>query len=479
MINQLRQVFRTYYTQWFFWFVVIFWLVQHGFLYLMFGQNSLFSLVSGPRTSPPVTLASSLTMILMTFPPNLLLGMMIGIQVKLQFANPRARLLPGFAAAHLLVAGGIITVVVASSACVIAWLSGAPILGMIGCILIMIAITSWACYFKMEYLGFIALIPLVFTFAPKYIGEIVLGGGPIISLGEVCIGLGALAALGVRLVMLSEEMPEYSSKMPSMTWDFKSRSGNRDLRQWEAQRIARSWILGWLRDVEFRLVFRRATAQGPLRRLLLRQLASGFSGLFLMLFQFGFVLFIFLIHHWLKAPPGPTSSQEPFWSWFLPQSFFLIVIPTIMLGSFWMGRWPLLVRESLLPLSRTDFIRDIARNNACDMACVATGHFVGLIVGLTLFQPQVLLIEFVLPSFVLTLAQYILLFYAMLWLVTFRSNAALLVVVALGFMTTGLIFAVVSSRDWSWFVLEVAVTLAAIAGFRWLAFRRWRNIELD
>ena len=55
------------------------------------------------------------------------------------------------------------------------------------------------------------------------------------------------------------------------------------------------------------------------------------------------------------------------------------------LGFSWMQDWPLLARESLFPVSRTTFIRDLALSRACNTAAAGVGHYLGIILTLALF----------------------------------------------------------------------------------------------
>ena len=95
--NQLRQVLRTYTTHWLCWVTVLLWLVLHVQL-------------------PSASEKALDYIVWMSLMANLTLGMGIGLMLKLQFANPRARLLPGFRVAHLVAAGAIVGAAIAIEA---------------------------------------------------------------------------------------------------------------------------------------------------------------------------------------------------------------------------------------------------------------------------------------------------------------------------------------------------------------------------
>ena len=205
--NQLCQVLRTYTTLCRSWMAVLLWLLIHVMLW-------------GPRlwSSEPL---SELLLEIMCIPlmGSVALGTIMGRMLKLQFVNPRARLLPGFRAAHLVVAGAIVGAAIAIQAVLVPPGGGAvEPLALLSLTLLAIVAAAWIAYL-MSPVGRGLIMALVFAsiFAqPQYITGLIqaLNDSPIVCLGIACVGLAAMAALGVRLWMLSEEMPEYSRQVP-------------------------------------------------------------------------------------------------------------------------------------------------------------------------------------------------------------------------------------------------------------------------
>jgi hypothetical protein len=472
MASRFLAALRTYATRRDFWFLGACCLLP---LYVAMA-------FAGRRTSD--TAWDTMSYLLFFLSVNAVPGMMVGMQLKLQFANPRARLLPGFAAPHLLAAGAIVAAVVVLEVGVLASARGASALAVTGFALVVIAAAAWACsavHAALSWLSAILAAGLVVAsvYFARSIEAHLLGGNPIASLAEVCIGLAALAVLGWRLWVLSEEEPGYSRRLPASIWDFTSRAASRDRRQLEAQAIARSPTRGWLYDLGLRLALRWGTASGPLRRLLLHQAAGGFSGLFFAPVQVVFLLYFFWLQRWPEGAHATGSGLA-----LLMVSFFPVLMAMSVLGGVWARRLPYLARESLHPLSRTAFVRSFIGSGACDTAAVAAGHCAGIVVGLALFHPQWPPITLVLPYLAMTVVQYFAMYCVTLWLISFRSYWVLV----LGNLLTipssaGLVVAAVSASEEFWspvrIALALATTVAAVAVLHRLTLRRWCRMELD
>ena len=166
-------------------------------------------------------------------------------------------------------------------------------------------------------------------------------------------------------------------------------------------------------------------------------------------------------------------------------SFLPLQMVLVMLGALWLGRWPYLARESLWPLGRRDFVRDLARSMACDMAPAAGVHCAMIVVWLKLICPQGPLTGFVLPWLALTMAQYVVVYCLMFWLVSFRRLWVVILemlgvsVLSMALVIAGLFFA--DEGFWSPVNVTAAIIVTALAVtllYR-LAFRRWCHVDLD
>lgn len=467
--NQLFQVLRAYATHSTSRILLGLWLFFHGCIWVagFLGQ------VQGDQQLPTM-----LTVMLLV--SNLILGRMLSGMLQWQFANLQARLAPNYAGSHLVVAGGIAGAAIATEAVLVsAWTGPTGLLAQLSLSVLAISIGAWTTY-SSSPLGSLLYVTAIFApvIAQTYVAAAmeVLTDRPLVSLGIGGVGLLTLAALGVRLRTFREDMREGPQEL-ALDRDLTSRTDDHSRRRREAQVIARSRTTGWLRDAQFRLVLRRSAGTHPWRRLLLRQAASGFSCVSAMTMVFSYILFVLLF----QSLRGRSTGGD--------NGFVLIFGPLlttlIMQAVSWDQYWPNLARESLRPVSRKDFIGDLARSMALDMAGAAAAHCALLVVWLKLFSPQGAVHGLLLPWLALTVVQYVLAYCLMLWLLTFRSLWALL----LGFaaacgIPTVLVVSALSLTEhnlWSPLGLAVAIIVTALGSVLLYqsAFRRWCYAELD
>jgi hypothetical protein len=453
MANQLWQVFRTYITSRIFWFWVGYWI--------------LMCVIACLNKNHTPTKPGSIFIPLF---PSFMLGIMVGGHLKTQFSNPRARMLPDFAIAHLIVPGIIIAAMITLDAVIITWAWGCSFLTAAGFVLIMLAPIFWSVYLNQFIFSLLLQIPFfVLVFAPQYFIGTILIADPISASLLVFFGLAIFAALGMSLLKLNEDMPGYSHPTLGFNWDLTTKEGRRNRRQWDAQSINSSKFWGWLYDFEFRLAFRWLSDKAPFRRLLLNQLAEDFSCLFLALIMFLGITFIYSSSHNLRSALIDSFSL----------SFVAIVAMAVICG-IWLRRWPYLSRELLLPVSRKDFVRDIVRSNAFDMAAIACAQVAGIILGTLLSGSDKPFIGFVLPHIAMVIAQYAILCFLILWLVAYRRYLLVAVVNLVGIIIlVALISAAIYSGEIIKWMIALGIVVVTSTIYYQLAFRRWYNIELD
>ncbi|MBN1589576.1 MAG: hypothetical protein JW888_08685 [Pirellulales bacterium] len=471
--NRLYQVLRTYTTRLVFWLIVAIWLgtllvlpagAKHGLSF-----PDLVDLVAH-RLFPSLMLAAGL-------------GMIVGTMLKAQFADPRARLLPRFAGTHLAVAATIVVVATVVDAGMLAWAGRVSWLAAASLYLAVIMAGAWSgCWVSQVFIWFVFALIYGTMLAPRYVAGLIqsLSDRPTLSLACVGLGLAALVILGRRLWMLSEEMPQYSRQMPSSVWRFTSRGAARDRQRWESQVIARSRVQGPLRDVLVRLVFRWLPAPGLTRRMLLRQLAGGFSSLFWAPFLFGMIVLIF----GMQTPPTrPIGAGAVYFMILFMISFIPFQFALCMPGGWWVRRWPYLARESLFPLGRTTFIRDLALAMALDVAAAAVVHCAAIVTCFALFHPLSSMVELLPAWIVLTLVQYTVAYWLLFWLVSYRSHWALMagILVAAPISAGLLIAALYAGQQLGPLAVLGPVLLLTVLGagllYR-LTMRRWCRVEL-
>lgn len=466
-VNQLRQALRTYTTRWSCRLVAFGWLCA---------QIPLLDFTHRSRGALAEELLAVMSLPLMA---NLLLGAMVGAMLKVQFADPRARLMPRFAVPHLVVAGAIIaTAIGIQTALAPGWAGIGGQAAMISVAFLAIVAAAWT-FYSMNALGSILLmfLPFLVMLIPRYVAKLlqIVIDNPSLSVGLGYVGLVALGALAVLVWTLSEERPEYSRRLP-FRWDFSSGAAARMWQRREAEAIQRAPRQGWLLDLQFGFLLRRGAAAGPWRRVVLRQLGGGFSILNGVIIMFMVMLAIMLPTQMLTRKPGGEAN-------FIVLTFMPMQMALGMLGGMWLRRWPLLARESLRPLARREFVRDMARSLACDLAAPLTAHLTVIVLFLQLLPPQGRLSGFLLPWLALTVAQYIVAGCLMFWVVSYRQFLGLLI----GVMTIcGLSAASAHlvlfgpAGFWSPVTVTAAVVgtaITAVLMYR-TAFRRWCSIDM-
>lgn len=460
MASRLRAVFRTYTTRRMFWVLAGVWVGLHA------------AMLSGrgiPLEVAPFLLS------------NAAVGVMLGLQVKSQFANPRARLLPQFAATHLLAAAAVIVAAVLLDAWLLAWAKPVSGPAVAAFVLALIAGVAWWWY-SLEPISswLFALLIIAGCAAPQSVAgpiqQVLSGGYPVLSAGLACLGLAVLAVLAVQLWGLHEEMPEYSRRVPESAWDFTSRGAQRDRRRLEAEAIARATTAGRWYDLRFRFLLHWGGVSGPWRRLLLRQLAGGFSGIFLVFFEVAIVFYLLWLGHWTpEASPGKSSV--------VLVSFFPAMMAMSMLGGVRMRQRPYLARESLYPLGRVEFVCDLMREGSLQAGIAAAGHCAGVVAGFAFFGVHGPMPAFVVPFLVFIVAQYAVVGCVTLWLVSLRSFWGLVFGIELASMVSaGLVLAAFSAGEAFWsparIAMAIALTAAVVILLYRITFRRWCGLEL-
>ena len=154
------------------------------------------------------------------------LAFFVGAHLKQQFANPRARLLPGFVGAHL-------SVVMVFFAMLVAWAvlpawgaSGMSLLGMAAITLHVGALGLWLGCSPQPIVSvlFIGTVfgPLVSAVGRGLLIEIAAGAEPILALSLISAHVASLVLLMNHLAWLSEDDPDYTKVQALNVWDLRA-----------------------------------------------------------------------------------------------------------------------------------------------------------------------------------------------------------------------------------------------------------------
>lgn len=460
MRNQLWQVFRTYITRKEYWFFVI----------------CMMPMILTTITSKNTPADSSRPYVGIFF-FDMMVGMVIGMQLKIQYANPRAKLFPSFNIAHLIIPAILISLAILK-VLVLKYIINTYNLATFGIELIILAAYAWSAY----SLSQVWSIPtFVFMFGmiskPEYFIKPFLTAGPFAALIMIGLGLLGLVTLAIRLLTLNEEMPDYARVMPSSWWDFKSRSAKRDRGRLEAQAISRSKVNAWLMDVMFKIVFRNRTTANPPKRIILQQLSFGFSSLRIgLMILISFILFITSFQTF--AGNNKIGNISPSCGMI---TFFSITMACNMISGLYFYNWPHFIHEALYPATRQEFASGLIHNVGLDMLIAAIEISLAISLMAALLPDQALFGSIFPPFyFVMLIAQFFLLGWATLWIASYRSFIKLIIINAfLTGLSTSLVLCVVFIDNWLLSASVILITILGIVGFYKLAYRRLCSMDLD
>jgi hypothetical protein len=328
--------------------------------------------------------------------PCLFLSLILGMQLKIQFAAPRSQMMPGFARAHLIVAGGLL----ASAAGLLtlaAWtVSDASVISILAIELACIAWFLWMAQVNsvlMFFSTFIGVGWMVLGADPTTQAQVaLLLLSPSVSTPSVVLLLAALAgltALAVRLVRFREEMPEYTLVVSlDMVWDLASRSSNRRRQQLEANAISKSVFYAWIVDTQFDIAIKHLPKVWLPRAMLLLQLSHGFAIFLMIPILVGVFWVCISVMSGLGGVRNHASAVIP-----LAPIFLTSMIPMMCLAAIngqWLQHWRWFSSELLRPATRQQYVTSLLSTMALD----------GLVaLGVPLFLVMVLAMRgFALPT---------------------------------------------------------------------------------
>ena len=319
-------------------------------LYLMVTLPSEFDVSSGPF----------LTMreIAGLFPPPLVvmfLGIFLGAYLKQQFANPRARLIPGFAAPHLLVSMLFFVAVLAFSVLPMLRNPAMSLAGRSAISLHVGMVGLWAGCRASNAATVVAL--LTFILPTTAVGRglvdgIATGAAPILVFSLISAHVASLILLLRHLVEMNEDDPVYAKAQSLDAWNMGRATTQRNFQRDAAMRG--NWMLpAQLASAAKRL--ERVTAvpaRTPRQRVALFGLGDNYPSPFLMgMSVYALMEVVVLLLVGLDSIRSTrifrTALSVP-----MILSFGWVLVPWTV----WLQRWPRLGYESLRPVSRHDWV---------------------------------------------------------------------------------------------------------------------------
>lgn len=415
--------------------------------------------------------------------PAFVLGMMLAVHLKTLFASPRARMMPGFRAPHLVMAAALLAFVVLPPP-VILWLrAGLSPVGPLGISLLIVVMFAWQSWHMSQALTIPALaiwFSLMFGAQTEFIGG-VLGRWlltPATTLPATLLLIGTvfwLAVLGLRIAAVHEEVPAYGMKMPADGFRaLTARSASRESEKMAGRMIERSQFMSRSLDRWFEFSMRHLPSGKTLKRVVLYRVVHGY-GLFVAI---PVVCLVFALLSGLL----PSTAMGQGISFFFPAFF----IPQFILGGVgatWLqhGRWH--ASELLRPQSRLEFVRGIFQGVSLDL--IWAGLWMLISQTLLIYQSRsimgrgleesILLLAVMTVSY-LTIAASVLLFvlsYQNFWVYIISITGLFVVMAGLGAAITGL-----QLDRFPWVLPALAVTCGIAARLVYLkAKARWMSLE--
>lgn len=170
--------------------------------------------------------------------------------VKWQFANPRARLIPGYLGPHLGVLAVIQGVLLLALPMSVAAMAGVPCWGPLAFVLVLGAGKVWTTGGNRGVLSWLVLMAVVFSaFSENGSDFWFLDQQRYLPLLIVLVAAGLAGVLGWfwRLVQLTEEMEDYMVT-PLGGWHRPSRLESSEQRKFEGHAAGRKGIVSWISD---------------------------------------------------------------------------------------------------------------------------------------------------------------------------------------------------------------------------------------
>ncbi len=295
--------------------------------------------------------------------PGLVLGVWLGVHLKVQFAAPRARLTPGFAMAHLTIPGCLFLTAAALPAFGACSTAGIALPSVFGIQTTVFAWFLWMTHRNsvlMLFAGFgvTGLIVFANSSTQTMLMDSFVPVSPTLpSMLLLCAGIVGLCAYAARLTRFHEAMPEYGMVFSfDMAWDLASRSANRRRQQMEANAISKSVVNAWLLDHQFDFAMRHLPKSWLPRAVGLLQISDGLAALW------GIPMMVLMcggIMYFSGVLQGPKSGTP-----FVPMipMFMTAMVPMMsmsMLNGQWLQHWRWFSSELLRPLSRRRYVSSI------------------------------------------------------------------------------------------------------------------------
>ena len=310
-----------------------------------------------------------------------------GAHLKQQFANPRARLMPGFAGPHLVVS---MLIFVATVVWAVLPAIGVASISLLGFSAITLHLGALALRLgcSPDPIGtavLFATIGLPMTSVGRALAvEIATGAEPLLAIALISAHVASLVLLLNHLVKLDEDDPDYSKVQAFNVWDLRA-STQRNFQRNVS--LSNNWMLNLIAGSAAARLERATSAPAttPSQRATLFGLGDNWpSPIWMNQIMIGLMEVVLLL---TGGRDSIQTSQGFRTAMFMPMFISL----SLVLGQWmpWMQRWARLGYESLRPVSRREWVWE---NGLAIAKTVALNQALAILM-------QVLIVAFLLPQF--------------------------------------------------------------------------------
>jgi len=404
------------------------------------------------------------------------LFMFWAMHIVQQFANSRARLMPGFCRVHATVAVAAALAIGVLLLAATAWLVGLKSVGLVGITMLLFGSVAWLTLQRPAWVALVIVGWMLATayFGRTYVQQIVTGQFEPEAVGLLVVGAVISLLTGIRLSRLNEEMPQYERIQAAMrAWEKE-----RTRQTWSGEGILPAGFRRRLLDRQMAMVIRHAQrAAASLWSRICRWQVGMLAG-WRVLPWIGWVL-LMLVPCWLGR--GNRISVESLHA-------FLVFFPGLVAMGAMVPRTRTMSFDLCMPVDRSSYLKQLG-------AAAALGHFqlwfgMSAVAVLGCFltteqrpeqRPGLADVALMLASSALMQVWF---FGLGVWLSRFRSMGLIMVMMLLGFALAQavVIFLFMCEPRSAWHSYQIPIAgLFAIGGafFIYHAYRCWLAADLD
>ena len=345
------------------------------------------------------------------------LSVFLAVHMKGQFVDPRAHLAPGFRRVHATIAALATLIVVTVLPIGLAWFMGWHSMGFVALATLLFGTILWVVVNDATWTSFAILFGwsafCSTQSGPAYIRELLSGQIELHAAAILVLGIMICLLAGIRLVRLNEEALSYESTLRwDWDWSEKTRQG------WNDKGRFLPGLRDWIRDREMARLTRMARrASESWWSRICRWQTGMVAGWTLVLWIVGALIHVQAVSWWIAART-PRSAAATMGLTCLILTSLPAVITAV--GVF-QWRTFRLRRESLLPIHRRAYIRELGTAAALSHFQLWAGMSVALALWWLLVGPRPLPLALLAGVLVFSGAFQVAVFGVAVWAARYRT----------------------------------------------------------